>query len=284
MYIAHTLSNPFASKGVVWAGFCRGTMIRGPALLRPSPAWDVLKSFICVSPRSLNTTTSTTDRLLREPPSRGCGRYIFLTNHRQSPRFFSRSRPSSHGQAHPPPPHSQKHHKDLYSILKISPTATQQQIKEQFYQLSMLYHPDRNTGSQTAHQRFSEITEAYSILGQHTLRRKYDKGLLQEYPRKPRHGTHTHSDHYQSGTTASMSSTPKKVYDFDEFYRAHYGEALKWQRERTASKKAAAAEAARLEALSEPMHRLLIISVVLSVFFVGIVGSKYRLQQEKEGK
>ena len=82
----------------------------------------------------------------------------------------------------------------------------------------------------------------------------------------------------------SGTSTAKKVYDFDEFYRAHYGEALRWQRERTASQKAAAAEQARLATLSEPMHRLMIISVVLSVFLVGWLGAKYREQQQREGK
>lgn len=252
------------------------TMIGGA---RTTPL-DVLKSFFRGCPRHLNTATSTTGRVLHGP-SRSCRRATFALGLPQTCQlaFFSSS---SHGQAHTPPPHSQKHHKDLYSILKISPTATQQQIKDQFYQLSMLYHPDRNKGSQDAHQRFSEITEAYSILGQHTLRRKYDKGLLMDYPRKPHHDTHSHSaTHYSE---ASMATTPKKIYDFDEFYRAHYGEALKWQRENVASKKAAAAEAARLEALSEPMHRLLIISVVISVFLVGIVGAKYRGQQEKEGK
>ena len=148
----------------------------------------------------------------------------------------------------------------------------------------MLYHPDRNRGSHSAHQRFSEITEAYSILGQHSLRRKYDKGLLHEYPRKPHPDAHHHTDSNYHFETGASRKGQKKIYDFDEFYRMHYGEALKWQQERKASQKAAVAEQERLATLSEPMHRLLIISVVLSVFLVGWVGAKYRDQQEKEGK
>ena len=184
------------------------------------------------------------------------------------------------------PPHTpHRHHKDLYSVLNVSPKATQQEIKDQFYKLSMLYHPDRNRGSMSAHARFSDITEAYSVLGQHSLRRKYDRGLLQDYPRRPHHDTHHHRDSERNFDPAAMSgSGPKKIYDFDEFYRMHYGEALKWQRERKASQKAMATEQERLATLSEPMHRLLLISVVLSVFFVGWVGAKYRDQQEKEGK
>ena len=76
----------------------------------------------------------------------------------------------------------------------------------------------------------------------------------------------------------------KKMYDFDEFYRAHYGEALRWQRERRATQKATVAEQKRLATLSEPMHRLLIISVVLSVFLVGWMGAKYRDNQQRQGK
>ena len=241
-----------------------------------------LGSFLHGTPRRLNTVTSPTERILyRQPFSWCCSKRLFpptptLSPPLQSSRLYS----TSHGQTHIPP-HPQKHYRDLYSVMEVSPKATQQQIKDKFYQLSMLYHPDRNKGSQIAHQRFSEITEAYSILGQHDLRRRYDKGLLQEYPRKPHADTHPHRYRHPETT---MSTSPKKIYDFDEFYRAHYGEALKWQRQQTASRKAAAAQAERLQTLSEPMHRVLVACAVLSVFIVGWVGVKYREQQEREGK
>ena len=74
--------------------------------------------------------------------------------------------------------------KDLYSVLEITPSATQQQVKDAYYKLSMKYHPDRNKGSPEAHRKFTDLTEAYSILGQHDLRRKYDKGLLKHYPER----------------------------------------------------------------------------------------------------
>ena len=143
----------------------------------------------------------------------------------------------------------------------------------------MKYHPDRNKGSQEAHQKFTELTEAYSILGQHDLRRKYDKGLLQEYPRKPH--THHKKEHHPAATTVAGQ---KKIYDFDEFYRAHYGEALRWQRRQTAEKKAAAAEEAKLRTFSLPMHRSLIILVTMSVLVFGWAGARYRERQEREGR
>lgn len=72
--------------------------------------------------------------------------------------------------------------KDLYATLNVSPSATQQQVKDAYYKLSLKYHPDRNRGSVEAHQKFTDLTEAYAVLGQYELRKKYDKGLLHQYP------------------------------------------------------------------------------------------------------
>lgn len=79
--------------------------------------------------------------------------------------------------------------KDLYATLDVSPSATQQQMKDSYYKLSLKYHPDRNRGSLEAHQKFTELTEAYSVLGQYELRKKYDKGLMHQYPGR-HHTTH----------------------------------------------------------------------------------------------
>ena len=72
--------------------------------------------------------------------------------------------------------------KDLYAVLGVSPAATQQQVKQAYYKLSMKYHPDRNKGTPDAHQKFTELTEAYSILGQYDLRKRYDKRILHHHP------------------------------------------------------------------------------------------------------
>uniref|UniRef100_A0A673BB84 J domain-containing protein n=1 Tax=Sphaeramia orbicularis TaxID=375764 RepID=A0A673BB84_9TELE len=65
-----------------------------------------------------------------------------------------------------------------YDILKVSPSATQSQIKSAYYKQSFIYHPDKNAGSEEAKQMFAEISEAYTVLGNITLRRKYDRGIL----------------------------------------------------------------------------------------------------------
>lgn len=50
-----------------------------------------------------------------------------------------------------------------YKILELSPGATEQDIKRQFKKLAFLYHPDRNP-SDSAHEKFIQITEAYEVL------------------------------------------------------------------------------------------------------------------------
>lgn len=66
---------------------------------------------------------------------------------------------------------------NYYESLGISKNSTQGEIKAAYYRLSMLYHPDKNQGSESAAIKFREITQAYEVLGNFRLRRLYDKGI-----------------------------------------------------------------------------------------------------------
>ncbi|VDN09592.1 unnamed protein product [Dibothriocephalus latus] len=66
---------------------------------------------------------------------------------------------------------------NLYKVLRLSPEATQREIKEAFYSLSKLYHPDRSSSSE-ASTKFKEISGAYEILGDPAKRMDYDRGLV----------------------------------------------------------------------------------------------------------
>uniref|UniRef100_A0AAQ4PQU9 DnaJ homolog subfamily C member 30, mitochondrial n=1 Tax=Gasterosteus aculeatus aculeatus TaxID=481459 RepID=A0AAQ4PQU9_GASAC len=118
------------------------------------------------------------------------------------------------------PPLLHRSRTSYYDTLKVSPGATQSQIKTAYYKQSFVYHPDKNPGDEEANRRFSEISEAYTVLGSISLRRKYDRGLL------------SGSDVQGAGRPARRFSQAggKAMFDFDAFYRAHYGEQL--QRER----------------------------------------------------
>lgn len=123
-----------------------------------------------------------------------------------------------------------------YDTLRVSPSATQAQIKTAYYRQSFRYHPDRNPGSDEAARRFSEISEAYTVLGSVSLRRKYDRGVLSlaevqsaGRPSRKDAGHHHPSSDQRQQQRSSRSATgtgAKPMFDFDAFYRAHYGEQL----------------------------------------------------------
>ncbi|XP_040901490.1 dnaJ (Hsp40) homolog, subfamily C, member 30b [Toxotes jaculatrix] len=135
-----------------------------------------------------------------------------------------------------------------YDILKVSPGATQSQIKTAYYKQSFIYHPDKNPGNKEATQRFSEISEAYTVLGNINLRRKYDRGILNQSDvqsagrpsSKQAAGRSTGSpqqqrQHQQRARRFSQAGG-KPMFDFDAFYQAHYGEQLQREREMKARK------------------------------------------------
>ena len=66
--------------------------------------------------------------------------------------------------------------KDLYKVLGLSRTATQNEIKKKYRELTSKYHPDKNQGDKEASKKFTEVAEAYEILSDAKKRRKYDRG------------------------------------------------------------------------------------------------------------
>ncbi|MCX7879571.1 MAG: DnaJ domain-containing protein [Ignavibacteria bacterium] len=63
--------------------------------------------------------------------------------------------------------------KDYYKILGIKRTATQEEIKQAFYRLAKLYHPDKANCSQFNSEMFYDINEAYQTLSKLDSRLRY---------------------------------------------------------------------------------------------------------------
>ena len=61
--------------------------------------------------------------------------------------------------------------KNYYSILGVNHESTEKEIKKSYYKLSFTHHPDKG-GDESI---FSEMTEAYDILMDLSLREEYDK-------------------------------------------------------------------------------------------------------------
>ncbi len=65
--------------------------------------------------------------------------------------------------------------KDYYNVLAVPATATQDEIKKQYRKLAKKYHPDTNSSDAKAADRFKEISEAYTTLGDAEKRKQYDQ-------------------------------------------------------------------------------------------------------------
>jgi molecular chaperone DnaJ len=65
--------------------------------------------------------------------------------------------------------------KDFYAVLGISASATQDEIKKQYRKLAKKNHPDSNGNDPKAAERFKEISEAYTVLGDAEKRKQYDE-------------------------------------------------------------------------------------------------------------
>lgn len=163
-----------------------------------------------------------------------------------------------------------------YDILRVSPGATQSQIKTAYYKQSFVYHPDKNPGSEEAARRFSEVSEAYAVLGNVSLRRKYDRGILSQADlrgpgrpssKEPADGSPGGSKQQQQHKARSFSG--KAQFDFDAFYQAHYGDQL--QREKILRARRQQMQEQQKKALMYWKGRLMEMTAVLLLATAGLL-------------
>ncbi|XP_045503440.1 dnaJ homolog subfamily C member 30, mitochondrial-like [Colias croceus] len=124
-----------------------------------------------------------------------------------------------------------------YDVLGVTPKATQRDIKAAYYELSKLYHPDRSKDEESA-KKFRAITEAYEVLGNISLKKMYDKGLMvgSDYSTRMRNKPEEEEPldptlkFYKSRATRQVTPTMDgrtPIYDFDTWSREHYGNILR---------------------------------------------------------
>lgn len=62
-----------------------------------------------------------------------------------------------------------------YDILEVSPDAPDAEIKRAYRKMAIKHHPDKNPGDPEAKLRFQEVGEAYQVLSDAELRKRYDQ-------------------------------------------------------------------------------------------------------------
>jgi hypothetical protein len=67
---------------------------------------------------------------------------------------------------------------DYYRILKVSPKATEKEIKSAYRRLARKLHPDVNGGANDNSREFAQIAKAYQVLSNTAERARYDAQLL----------------------------------------------------------------------------------------------------------
>ena len=65
--------------------------------------------------------------------------------------------------------------RDLYEILGVSRTASQDEVKKAYRKLARKYHPDVNQGDKQSEDRFKEVNAAFEVLSDPQKRSLYDE-------------------------------------------------------------------------------------------------------------
>lgn len=68
--------------------------------------------------------------------------------------------------------------RDPYTVLGVSKSASEEDVKKAFRKQAKVLHPDRNTSDPKAKDKFAELNSAYEILGDPAKRKQFDAGEI----------------------------------------------------------------------------------------------------------
>jgi len=112
--------------------------------------------------------------------------------------------------------------KDYYKILGVKKNASKEEIKSAYKKLAKQYHPDVNKDS-GATEKFKEISEAASVLGDDTKRTQYDQ-FGSDFERK-----------YHQDFSRNFSGSDFEDMDFGDMFEMFFGGGFSQGRSRRSS-------------------------------------------------
>lgn len=149
---------------------------------------------------------------------------------------------------------------DLYKVLGVEKTASQEEIKKAFRKLAIQYHPDKNPGDAAAEEKFKEINAAYSVLGDEQKRTQYDMyGSADAYA----HSSYGQSAYGGGGYAGGQTGDPFWDWFSQAAQQAEY---RAYSTEDYTRRRRASRPLTRKEALSMLIRSILIFFI--SAFFV----------------
>jgi DnaJ-class molecular chaperone len=103
---------------------------------------------------------------------------------------------------------------DLYQVLGVAKSATDEEIRKAYRKLAKEHHPDLNPGNAAAEKRFKEISAANAILSDPEKRRAYDAGEIDESG-APQAERRFYRD-YAGGEPGFRYGQPEDLGNFDD--------------------------------------------------------------------
>lgn len=162
-------------------------------------------------------------------------------------------------------------HKSHYEALNIPKTATYKEIKDAYYRLSMIYHPDKNKGSKEAANIFRDITSAYEVLGNVRQRRLYDNSanLVQ------RNSHHTFRQPFETMNTKTdlnKTNVQSRDYNFTKSSKAHYSKIYQRQ---FAARESISYKKINEELFMQQKTYMVLVTMIFSSLFIMILMFEY---------